>query len=363
LKRKSSTDEASSVNLRDYDDDDDNNDEKKREDDNDSFARRSSRTIDFLDDDETDAVIVNGSPKTKESPTNFSLHSPTMDFLDAVPFEEQMDYPTVEETKSSGFSSHSRTIDSGFLNDNPKEEDSLMAVGSATFSQHERLDPLEEHERLVPLDEDGLLPGGAPMEQDGLIMATTRNSRKRNHCNRCSCSLFLVIITVGFIVIMFIRHVSLTRYNKKRNEVIDTPSPDLPFWEDDLSCIDNLEYSYTDQQRFDCSWVQSANTRSRCRKDGVMEHCRATCDPSCSTFRSLPSEDTPTEVTPTQYPTEYPTDGGTFYLSSEIEESENKEFDNFIDNGPDDGPDEDQYEVVSAPTEFPTEYPTSIASV
>ena len=336
MERKSSTDEASSVNLQYYDDGGDG-DEKKREDDDDSFAQRSSRTINFLDDDDTDAVIVNGSPKTKESPTNFSVHSRTMDFLDAVPFEEQMDYPTVEETKSSGFSSHSRTIDSGFLNDNPKEKDGLMAVGPPTFSQHERLIPLEEHEGLVPLEEAGLLPGGAPMEQDGLIIAATLNSRKRSHCNRYSGSLLLVLITVGFIVIMFIGHEFLIRYNKKTNEVIDTPSPDLPFWEDDLSCIDNLEYSYTGQQGFDCLWVQSANTRSRCMKDGVMEHCRATCDPSCSTFKSPPTEN---------------------------EESENEEFGNFIDEVPDDDVlEEDQYEVVSAPTDFPTELPTFIVSV
>jgi cbb3-type cytochrome oxidase subunit 3 len=355
-RKKSSTDNASAVNLR-VDDD-----EKTQEgEDDDSFARRSSRTIDFLDDDE----VVNASPnekKTKEPPTTYSVHTRTMDFLDAVPFEEQPDYPAVEETKSSGFSSHRRTIDSAFLNDTRKEEDSLMAIGPATFALHEGLAPLEEAD---------LLAGGAPMEHDGLIMGATRTSRKRNRCSRSFlvptiAVVFILIVTIGSVAIANNKKRGYNNNNNNNNnlrvdqkhaassekEIIDTPSPNFPFWEDELSCIDNLEYFYTGQKRFNCTWVQHADTRNRCMKDGVMEHCRATCDPSCSSFRSIP-----TEYAATEYPTELPTDSLTSFLSFDDGEVPNEVPNEVPDEEPDEDPDE-----VSVPTGFPTEPPTFIPS-
>ena len=48
-------------------------------------------------------------------------------------------------------------------------------------------------------------------------------------------------------------------------------------------CVDNPLFRYNGRMRKGCIWVAVRWTSRRCKKEGVTENCRATCDPRCKT--------------------------------------------------------------------------------
>jgi len=68
-------------------------------------------------------------------------------------------------------------------------------------------------------------------------------------------------------------------------------------------CRDSPTFLHNGVHGETCKWVARSDTVSRCARAGVLENCRATCDPECSF--------------PTIYPTEEPTQGPTDYLTEE----------------------------------------------
>lgn len=117
-----------------------------------------------------------------------------------------------------------------------------------------------------------------------------------------------------------------SKANHDGNDNNNIPDPD---------CKDNPAFRYSGHAGKNCKWVARAATASRCQGEGVLENCRVTCDPSCSTGF------------PTEAPTGFPT-----LLETEIDDDE------VYDD--DDIDDEEIFEMESTSTWEPTSDETSI---
>jgi len=302
---------------------------------------------------ESAGLIEPPSPLRKVSRTNLNFDSPQAGGL-------------MGSKRQPSLSKESLMVDL-LLDPTQQERDGLMSFSTTSLIQDAARSFDDEEEGLTAVDEGDTMvlllgPTGDMEQKKGSLTldaetptkerrkkrrSTKRRRSSRRKPSRCSRlrpyrnAAIAVMVSILLAIILSLTLMQRKRIQKgkhggkplsssssQQNTSIDSPDADIfktngfdkPLLEphpkdhpddpvDNETCKDNAKFRHNNEAGKNCRWVARQDTLRRCTKEGVLENCPATCDPTCTAVGLT--------TFPTEYGTAAPTESPTYIVTSD----------------------------------------------